>query len=242
MQVDIMLTIAVTSVVQSVFGAGVLLFGTPILLLLGYPFIEILVVLLPISIAINLLQIAKHHAHIDLSFYRKVLALTLPSIMFFLFLVIQARINIGFIVGVFLLAIALKDTFPAIAQALDAFMKYEKCYFVGMGVVHGLSNLGGSLLTALVHHKGYEKDVARVTVAACYATFALMQILTLVLFSASEIIGPFWNNGIYLVVGAMIFVLTDEMLYEGLASEKYTRIFAGFLAVSGILLTAKSLS
>ena len=35
-----------------------------------------------------------------------------------------------------------------------------------MGVVHGLSNLGGSLLTAIVHHKNYEKDVARVTVAA----------------------------------------------------------------------------
>ena len=35
---EIMLTVAVTSVIQSLFGAGVLLFGTPLLLLFGYEF------------------------------------------------------------------------------------------------------------------------------------------------------------------------------------------------------------
>jgi hypothetical protein len=51
---EIMLTVAVTSIIHSVFGAGVLLFGTPLLLLFGYGFVNILIVLLPISIAINL--------------------------------------------------------------------------------------------------------------------------------------------------------------------------------------------
>lgn len=36
MPADILLTVVATSVVQSVFGVGVLLFGTPLLLLLGY--------------------------------------------------------------------------------------------------------------------------------------------------------------------------------------------------------------
>jgi hypothetical protein len=44
MPADIMLTVIATSIVQSVFGAGVLLFGTPILLLLGHPFVDALVV------------------------------------------------------------------------------------------------------------------------------------------------------------------------------------------------------
>ncbi|HYE34668.1 hypothetical protein [Methylocaldum sp.] len=234
MSVDILLTVIVTAIVQSIFGAGVLL--------LGYEFVDVLIVLLPISIAINLLQIAKHHAHIDFSFYRRVLLLTLPPIGLFLFLVTHTRINIGVLIGLFLLLIALKEFSPAVTRIIDALMKYEKAYFVTMGIVHGLSNLGGSLLTALVHHKDYTKDVARVTVAASYATFAAAQILTLWLFSRSQIDVPFAENGIYLVVGSLIFLLTDEMLYTQIDQAKYRRIFAGFLAVAGMVLMIRALS
>lgn len=241
MPVDIMLTVVATSIIQSVFGAGVLLFGTPILLLFGYPFVDVLIVLLPISIAINLLQIAKHHAHIDFTFYRRVLFLTLPPIALFLFLVTHARINIGILIGAFLLFIAVKEFSPAAARIIDALMKHEKAYFIVMGIVHGLSNLGGSLLTALVHHKGYEKDVARVTIAASYATFAATQILTLWSFSRSEIDVPYADNGIYLTVGALVFLLTDEMLYARIDQARYRRIFAGFLVVAGTVLILRAL-
>ena len=242
MPVDIMLTVVVTSIVQSIFGAGVLLFGTPLLLLFGYDFVDVLIVLLPISVAINLLQIAKHHAHIDVSFYRNVLLLTLPPIAVFLFLVTQARINIGLVIGAFLLLIALKEISAPVARAIDRLMTYEKAYFVLMGVIHGLSNLGGSLLTAIVHHKDYDKDVARVTVAASYGTFAVVQLLTLWLFRRQQIDVPFADNAIYLVVGALIFVLTDEMLYAQIDSEKYRRIFAGFLAMAGVVLILRAVS
>lgn len=241
MPVEIMLTVVATAIIQSVFGAGVLLFGTPMLLLFGYPFVDVLIVLLPISIAINLLQIAKHHAHIDFTFYRRVLFLTLPPIALFLFLVTHARINIGILIGAFLLFIAVKEFSPAAARIIDALMKYEKAYFVVMGIVHGLSNLGGSLLTALVHHKGYDKDVARVTVAASYGTFAATQILTLWLFNRSEIEVPYADNGIYLTVGALVFLLTDEMLYTQIDQAKYRRIFAGFLALAGAVLILRAL-
>jgi hypothetical protein len=50
-----MIIIAMISAIQSMFGAGVLLFGTPLLLLFGHEFVDVLVLLLPISIAINLL-------------------------------------------------------------------------------------------------------------------------------------------------------------------------------------------
>jgi uncharacterized membrane protein YfcA len=113
---------------------------------------------------------------------------------------------------------------------------------VVMGVVHGVSNLGGSLLTAIVHHKNYPKDVARVTVAAAYGTFAVVQLATLLQFSGQQVVVPFYGNVIYLTVGALIFVLTDETLYTQIDREKYRRIFAAFLAFSGLVLTIKSLS
>lgn len=242
MPIDIMLTVVVTSIVQSIFGAGVLLFGTPILLLSGYDFVDVLVVLLPISLAINVLQIAKHHAQIDFAFYRRVLVLTLPPIALFLFLVTHIRINIGAVIGLFVLFIAMKEFSPLLTRRIDALMTHETVYFVLMGIVHGLSNLGGSLLTALVHHKNYDKDVARATVAASYGTFATVQLLTLSFFSRQQIDVPVADNAVYMIVGALVFVLTDEMLYAGIERERYKRIFAGFLALSGVLLVIRSLT
>lgn len=237
-----MLTVVATAIIQSVFGAGVLLFGTPLLLLFGYEFVDVLIVLLPISLAINLMQILKHHAHIDFAFYRNILMLTLPLIAVFLFLVTHVRINIGLLIGLFLLFIAFKEFSATVARLIDRMMAFEKTYFLLMGIVHGVSNLGGSLLTALVHHKNYEKDVARVTVAASYGTFAVVQLLTLGFFSRQQIDVSVPDTGIYMVVGALVFMLSDEMLYSQIDREKYQRIFAVFLALSGAVLVLKSLS
>ena len=52
---NLVLLILIT--IQSIFGIGLLLFGTPTFLILGYDFINTLNFLLPISIAISSLQL-----------------------------------------------------------------------------------------------------------------------------------------------------------------------------------------
>ncbi|XOJ73429.1 hypothetical protein ABXT43_00795 [Candidatus Pelagibacter sp. Uisw_114] len=42
---------------QSVFGVGLLVFGTPTFLLLGYEYLDVLNILLPLSTTVSLLQI-----------------------------------------------------------------------------------------------------------------------------------------------------------------------------------------
>lgn len=238
MPVDILLTVIVTSIIQSVFGVGVLLFGTP-LLLLGYDFIDALIVLLPISIAINALQILKHHQYIDFAFYRNVLIYTIPFVVLFLFIVTTANINIGFLVGLFLVFVALKNVSSAIEAALDALLKHERIYLAVMGIVYGLTNLGGSLLTAIVHGKRYRKNVTRATVAICYATFALFQIITLTMLQQGYVVS-FADNIAFMQIGMVVFLLTEELVYTEIANEKYSKIFAAFLLVSGLLLITKS--
>lgn len=240
MSTEILLIITFAAMIQSIFGAGILLFGTTMLLLLGYEFVNVLTIVLPISLTINLFQIAKDHRHIDFTLYRKVLVLTLPAIVLFLFLVTHYPINIGLVIGVFVLMIAIKEFSIAIEQFIDRIMQYETGYFVVMGVIHGLSNLGGTLLTALVHHKNYTKDVARVTIAVCYGTFAFVQILTLALFSGQQIDVAFSENTIYLVVGVLVYTLTDAMLYEHINHDKFRKYFSVFLALSGVALIVKS--
>ncbi|MGR9073535.1 MAG: hypothetical protein ACU833_10775 [Gammaproteobacteria bacterium] len=239
MPVDVLLTVMATSMIQSIFGVGVLLFGTPILLLLGYDFINALIILLPISVAINSFQILKHYKHIDTAFYRRVLLFTIPFVVFFLFIVTAAKINIGILVGLFLIFVALKSYSREVERLLESLVKHEKTYLAVMGVVHGLTNLGGSLLTAIVHGKQYRKDMTRVTVAVCYATFAIFQIVTLNLVVDNYDIS-YYDNVALMQVGIVVFLLTEETVYSNIDNEKYSKFFAAFLFASGVLLVLKS--
>jgi uncharacterized membrane protein YfcA len=108
-----------------------------------------------------------------------------------------------------------------------------------MGIVHGLTNLGGSLLTAIVHGKHYQKDMTRVTVAVCYATFAIFQIITL-FFLVDSYELSYSNNMAFLHVGVIMFLLTEEVVYQKIDNDKYSNIFAAFLFASGLVLAIKS--
>lgn len=227
MSLDILIIVGITSFIQSIFGVGVLLFGTPLLLLVGYEFIEAITILLPISITINLFQIIKDYKSVDFDFYKKILVITIPFVVIFLFLVTKVEINIGFIIGIFLLVVALKETSLRINKFVIIATRNEKAYFSIMGIIHGLTNLGGSLLTAIVHSKGYEKQITRVTVAISYATFAAFQILTLLISGVSvdtELLGI----GLYLFVGVAIFLITEKLVYAEINNENYAKYFAIF--------------
>lgn len=238
MPADILLTVFATAVIQSIFGVGVLLFGTPILLLLGYDFINALSILLPISIAINSLQIIKHYQYIDFVFYKNVLIFSIPLIIVFLFLVSTTKFNIAMLVGGFLVLVAVKSYFSIIEQSLNKMVKYEKTYLAVMGLIHGLTNLGGSLLTAIVHAKKYDKNSTRVTIAICYATFAFFQLATLYLIG-SHFQLSFTNQMGFLQLGVIVFLLTEEVVYGSIDNNKYGQLFAAFLFISGILLIIK---
>ena len=114
MPVDILLAIIVVSVIQSIFGVGILLFGTPILLLLGYEFVEALGVLLPVSIAVNALQFVRHYDDLDTRFYKNILLYTVPMVVGFLWLVTSVKMNVGFVIGGVLIFVALKSFLPII--------------------------------------------------------------------------------------------------------------------------------
>ena len=52
-----LIIIIVLCAFQSVFGVGLLLFGTPFFLMIGYDFISTLTIILPVSVLISFLQI-----------------------------------------------------------------------------------------------------------------------------------------------------------------------------------------
>lgn len=237
---DIFATIVVTATIQSLFGAGVLLFGTPTLLVLGYDFVDALAVLLPVSLTINVIQISRHRRDIDRNFYKKVLFLTVPCVVLLLLLVTRVTLPLGSVIGLFPTIVALNGVWPPVNRLIASLARYETAAFLLMGVIHGLSNLGGSVLTALVHAKHYPKDITRVTMAAAYGIFALFQLLTL---SVTLDRPPFpWPVlGAFMLTGTLMFILTEHLVYRHLSLGRYRLIFSAFLFVSGLVLIGKSL-
>src|SRR5260221_11193198 len=79
-QLSLCALVLVLAAVQSVFGVGLLVFGTPTLLLLGLPFPEVLAYLLPCSVVISTLQVADGGLRLE-PIRRKLLAFTAPTVL-----------------------------------------------------------------------------------------------------------------------------------------------------------------
>ena len=107
---DLYLLIAIVfifSIVQSIFGVGLLLFGTPTLLIFGYSYDITLWTILPASILISFIQIVGNYNLIDSK--KNVLFYTLPALILGLTIIISYEdvIDMKSIVGVALIFVGI---------------------------------------------------------------------------------------------------------------------------------------
>jgi uncharacterized membrane protein YfcA len=222
------------SLIQSLFGVGLLVFGTPTLLLLGIPFQTALCYLLPASATISLLQLRKNFPAADLR--REISAYCVPGVIVGLAVLISLKhgVNIRLWVGLLLLSTAAIRcfAFTAIKRSLK---NHSRTGFALVGLIHGFSNMGGGLLSILVSSLRTEKVSLRTNVAFGYLVMALSQILMLILFWGQRI--PLAAVGMmglaaltYELVGQRLFTLTSERAYQ--------QLLTGFIAIFGISLIA----
>ena len=230
-----LIVIIITSTVQSIFGTGVLLFGTPLLLLIGYNFQNTLIILLPTSILISFFQVINNINKIDYKFYKKLFIITVPLICLFLFLTNINPFNINLFVGLLLVIISLKEKIESIQSFIKYIIKYEPLYLMITGIIHGITNLGGALLSAIVFSKNLSKGSKRTTIAVSYLTFAFFQILTIILtFNNNDVFNKF--NLIYWISGVSIFLFVEKYLYFRIDEKKYIIYSNVFLFTIGIVL------
>ena len=239
MNIDIFITIILTSVVQSFFGTGVLLFGTPILLILGKGFQTTLVILLPASILINFFQIRNSYKTIDRLFYKNLILISLPLICLSLYLSQSKEINANFLIGIFLIIISLQSKIATIKRTLGWLLNYEKFYLAIMGVFHGLTNLGGSLLSAAILSQDLTKDSKRSTIAVSYCSMAVIQIITLIATLRFDI---FLNKSylLYWATAPTVFFIVEKYLYYSINEKLYKTISNVFLFLMGIMILIKT--
>jgi len=235
--IDFVLIVIFVSIIQSLFGVGVLLFGTPLFLILGYQFFESLLILLPISLSINFLQLIKGYKEVNISIYKNIIIFTVPLIVITLSLISHNSIDVNLFIGLFLIFIALKNYIVLFDKLLDSLLMHNKLFYILMGIVHGITNLGGALLTAKIFHASLNKYQTRSTIALSYMTFALFQILTILFLDIEYKI----ENIYYILIGIIIYILTHKFLFHKITDSKYNKLFAIFLSIFGFLLIYKGM-
>lgn len=222
---EIYFLILTLSIVQSLFGVGLLLFGTPLLLLLGYEYTEALLYLLPASAALSWSQVKDLQSEKLNGGYRKLFFLiTLPLLVGGLLVSTELDVKkeITIFVTIMLILSFILRTSTVLRERLQNFMKNNLRIALGaMGLIHGLSNMGGSILTPLVSALYKDKNKVLAGVSFDYAFMATLQLLVLVLIKG-ESIGPEYAIGaaislsVRYLIGKRVFAFTSEQSYQKL--------------------------
>lgn len=234
---DLIFVIIIFSIIQSMFGVGLLLFGTPTLLLLGYSYTETLWILLPCSLIISLIQTL---ANFDLvKAKKKVVYFTIPTMAISLFLIISYEylIDVTKIVGFFLVFIAIVNFFPNIKSYLVKFInRYLRSYYFFIGFVHGVSNMGGGPISVLMSSIYHQKDKIRVNIAFIYLLLSSFQIIVLFFIGSSNLITINVN---LILVSLCSYLLSNYFFYQKVDDRKYTFLINGLIMIYGLIALLK---
>ena len=233
----LVIIIAVFSIVQSIFGVGLLLFGTPTLLLLGYSYSETLWLLLPCSVTISLIQVVNNYKLIEAK--KRAIYLIIPTLVLGLTLVVTYAngINMTKMVGVLLLLIGIIRFSSKLQTLLSSMVKkHIQIYYIIIGVVHGVSNMGGGPLSILMSTIYSKKEIIRANVAFIYLILAIFQLVVLSIISnASLRIEVMWLIPISLVS----YVFTSKFISSKVNDKKYASILNVMVLIYGILAVIK---
>ena len=229
--------IAVFSVVQSIFGVGLLLFGTPTLLLLEYSYSETLWVLLPCSVTISLIQVINDYKLIEAK--KKAIYLVIPTLVLSLALTVTYAdgINITKIVGILLLLIGIIKFSSKLQALLGSMVKKQiQVYYIIIGVVHGVSNMGGGPLSILMSTIYSKKEIIRANVAFIYLILAIFQLAVLSIISNTSL-----KSEVMLLIPISLasYVFTSKFISSKVDDKKYTFILNMMVLVYGMLAVLK---
>ena len=215
----ILLIVSIFTIIQSLFGIGILVFGTPTLLLLGYEFTDVLSYLFFSSIAVSFCQVYPNQKYI-VRYKFSVLLYLLPMVAIGLLVVIYfAEFNLMLLVGLILFFTFITRFSTYLTSYLNNLLSTNFRFGLMItGFIHGLSNLGGAPLLAITNGMYDNKKEIQVNIAYAYFTMAIIQLAILVvtnlfMFDLYAFILPLFSIIIYWFFGNKIFVWATEKFY-----------------------------
>lgn len=231
-------TILVFSVLQSIFGIGILFFGTPTLIILGYPFAETLSIVLPASIAVSALQVYSGETPTP-NWRRDFWMWCLIPLSVFLLAGLwwKWEIELELFIAITLFAYVVIRISPKMHGYLRHGVRVRpKIWLAMIGVVHGLSNLGGGLLAIFAANTFEDKAKIRAHIAFCYLCFATIQLTALAILAGDVMhIGQIG----YAALAGVVFLLLERRFFGSISSPVFDRVFTVLIGSYSALIFLK---
>jgi hypothetical protein len=152
------------------------------------------------------------------------LAFTAPAVLlgtFLILVVLKHKIDMRSIVGGMLVVTAVLRLLGPLRQRMQSFVRARLSpLLVLLGLIHGVSNLGGGILTLIVSSVYDDKHSVRRHIAFGYGLMALIQIAVLFLTTSVHpdlalwLVLPVLAVLSYVVVGTRVFTRIGEPVYQ----------------------------
>lgn len=230
------LIISALIIVQSIFGIGLLLFGTPTFILMGYSFPATLSLLLPISMLISLIQIIFSKKR-NINFVKNFNFFCIPALILSIYFILNFshKVNFNLFISLMILFILFISLFKNLFNFNGYFTKF---FLVLIGVVHGLSNLGGTLLSIMsVSLSKDSNEQARFQISYGYFAMALFQYLTL------SILGQniFDKNNIFYLFLVIFIYFPVQAMFKKINGAKFSKLIYFLALIYGIYIFVNSI-
>ena len=231
--IDLIIAITIFSIIQSLFGVGLLLFGTPTLLLMGYSYSDTLWILLPCSLTISLIQTISNYDLVRAKM--KVVYFIIPPLILSLIFIVTYDyiIDISKVVGFFLLFIGAVNFFPKLQVYLHLVIKKQlQLYYVLIGIIHGISNMGGGPLSILMSTLYTGKLKIRANIAFTYSMLSSFQLIVLFAIAPN---GLKYSSITLIFVSLSAYLITNKYLLNKVNDRRYKILINILILIYGLL-------
>ncbi len=228
---------------QSIMGVGVLVLGTPILLLLNVSLIDTIAFLLPISIATSFLNILitkiQRRTFYNQERFKKFFIMCLPSVFIGLLILkyFNEIINFDYLVSLIIIfTVIFKNYISKKIKTLKK--KLNNLALIIIGIVHGITNSGGTLLSIFLVNIYSAKSDIRSETNLFYFSLALAQFfLFCMIFGYEQNI----NEPFLIAILTFTGVLLGNLLIKIINEEMFKKTVYSLALIAAVSLIIKNI-
>ena len=195
---------------------------------------------MPLSFTISLIQYLNSKEK-DINFTNKFNIFTLPSLIICQITILnfQEIINLKVFISIMLIALSIISFDPKKFSLLKSKNTYKNIFLIFLGVIHGLTNLGGGFLALYANiNVKKNKNLTRFYISYGYLVMVSVQLIILLGLYNDE----FKYNNLYYIFLVFIFYFPTQLIYKKIKINNFSSIIKIIAILYGFIVLINSLN
>lgn len=223
--------------IQSIYGVGLLVFGTPILLIWGLEFTTVLGLLLPSSVLLSILHIIRTKSQPIVETQMAPVAIVGVIAGIIILFQTQAPSQMPMIMAMAMLSVAILRSVPrAIDWTGHHLYRHRYLFHFLNATFHGFTNQGGTLLSFYSTFVYKEKSQALRCTSFFYLIYATAQICSLIAVGEVEI---FFDGVLFMPVTALIYLVLGQRSFQQINEAIFSWLVTLFFWLAAFIFLIK---